>query len=132
MAETPGDLKYSREHEWVRIEDAGIAAIGITDFAQDMLGDVVYLDLPEEGTAVVQFAKIGEVESVKSVSDLFTPVSGEVLERNQAAIDRPELVNGAPYGDGWLLRLRMSDPSDLERLLTAAEYEAHIAQSDGH
>ncbi len=127
MAETPRELKYSKEHEWVRVEDGGIAVIGVTDFAQDMLGDIVFLQLPEEGAVIAQMAKIGEIESVKSVSDLFTPVSGEVTARNTAAIDAPEVVNSAPYGDGWLLRVRMSNPTELEHLLTAEEYEAHTA-----
>jgi glycine cleavage system H protein len=132
MAEVPADLKYSREHEWVRVEDGGLAAIGVTDFAQDQLGDIVYLDLPEEGTAVRQFEKMGEIESVKSVSDLFSPISGEVVERNQAAIDAPETVNAAPFGDGWLVRLRLENPAELERLLSAEEYERHLASQPEH
>lgn len=126
MTDIPNDLRFSREHEWVRVEDDGIAVIGITDYAQDMLGDIVYLDLPAEGTTVRQFAKMGEIESVKSVSDLFSPVSGEVIARNEAAIEHPEVVNASPYGDGWLVRVRMSDPAELNNLLTADEYAAHI------
>jgi glycine cleavage system H protein len=129
MADVPGDLKYSKEHEWVRMEDGGIASIGITDFAQDQLGDVVYLDLPEEGAAVRQFEKFGEVESVKSVSDLFSPLSGEVVERNEATIESPEQVNAAPYGEGWLLKIRMDNPAELENLLSASEYEQLISES---
>jgi glycine cleavage system H protein len=123
MPEVPGDLKYSKEHEWVRVEDGGIAAIGITDYAQDQLGDVVYLDLPEEGAAVRQFEKMGEIESVKSVSDLFSPMSGEVTERNEVAIDTPEVVNSSPYGEGWLIRVLMTNPAELENLLSADEYD---------
>lgn len=129
MADVPGDLKYSKEHEWVRVEDGGIASIGITDFAQDQLGDVVYLDLPEEGAAVRQFEKFGEVESVKSVSDLFSPISGEVMERNEATIEVPEQVNASPYGEGWLLKIRMENPAELEHLLSASEYEQLIAEA---
>ena len=121
--ETPPELKYSREHEWVRLAD-DIATVGITDFAQDQLGDVVFLDLPKPGLIVEQFAKIGEIESVKSVSDLFTPVGGEVTEVNQAAIDAPEVVNTSPYGDGWLFRLRVADAAQMDTLLTADEYDA--------
>lgn len=126
MTDIPGDLKYSKEHEWVRVEDDGIAVIGITDYAQDMLGDIVYLDLPAVGTTVQQFAKMGEIESVKSVSDLFSPVSGEVIARNEAAIEHPEIVNTSPYGEGWLVRVRMRDPAELNNLLTAEDYAAHI------
>ena len=129
MADVPGDLKYSKEHEWVRVEDGGIASIGITDFAQDQLGDVVYLDLPEEGTNVRQFEKFGEVESVKSVSDLFSPISGEVTERNEATIEAPEQVNASPYGEGWLLKIRMENPAELENLLSASAYEQLIAEA---
>jgi len=128
MAGIPADLRYSKEHEWVRMEEAGEAVIGITDFAQDQLGDVVFLDLPDEGVTITQFAKLGEIESVKSVSDLFAPISGTVLSRNQTAIDAPELVNASPYEDGWLLRLRIADPAELDNLLSAEEYAAHVAQ----
>ncbi len=122
--ETPRDLKYSREHEWVRM-DGETATVGITDFAQDQLGDIVYLGLPDPGASVEQFGKIGEIESVKSVSELFTPVGGEVSEVNQAAIDDPEIVNKEPYGAGWLIRLRIADPAQFDNLLSAEEYEAH-------
>lgn len=131
MSEIPAGLRYSKEHEWVRVEGGDEAVIGITDFAQDQLGDVVYLDLPEAGSTVTQFERFGEVESVKSVSDLFSPVSGEVVERNQGVVDSPELVNSSPYEDGWLLRVRMSDPAGLERLMSAEEYEAHVRQEQG-
>lgn len=127
--EIPGDLKYSREHEWVRNED-GVATIGITDYAQDQLGDIVYLQLPEAGTTVEQMDRMGEIESVKSVSDLFAPVTGEVAERNEAAIDSPESVNKDPYGAGWLVRVRLSDPAQLEQLLSAEEYTA--LTGEGH
>jgi glycine cleavage system H protein len=118
----PADLRYSKEHEWVRVEGEE-AAIGITFFAQDQLGDVVFLDLPDVGSAVKQFEKFGEVESVKSVSDLYSPVSGEVIARNDAAIDAPEKVNADPYGEGWLIRVRLAGAGEVESLLDAEQYE---------
>lgn len=123
---SPSDLRYSKEHEWVRVED-GVGTIGITDYAQDQLGDIVYLDLPGEGAAIKQFEKLGEIESVKAVSDLFVPVSGEVAEINQEAVDSPELVNQDPYGRGWLLKVRLSDESEVEGLLSAQEYDELVA-----
>lgn len=127
--DVPAGQKYSKEHEWVRLDENGIATIGITDFAQDQLGDIVYLSLPEVGAAVRQFEPCGEVESVKSVSELYSPVSGEVVERNDLAIDTPEMVNQSPYGDGWLLQVRLETPAELETLLDAAAYEALIGDA---
>ena len=127
----PADLKYSKEHEWVRVTDGGIAEIGITEFAQDQLGDIVYLGLPEIGATLTQFERAGEIESVKSVSDLYTPIGGEVVERNELAIESPELVNQSPYGEGWLWQLRLTDPTELENLLTAAEY-GELTKDAGH
>ena len=127
MSNVPQDLRYSREHEWVRNNDDGTVVVGITDFAQDQLGDIVYLSIPQAGAGVTQFERIGEVESVKSVSDLFIPVSGEVLESNQDAIDHPERINDDPYGQGWLVKVRLSDAAELEKLLTPVEYEQHLA-----
>ncbi len=127
----PADQKYSREHEWVRVDEGGIATIGITDFAQDQLGDVVYLSLPEVGSSVRQFERCGEIESVKSVSDLYSPVSGEVVERNDLAIDTPELVNQSPFGEGWLWQVRLENPAELENLLSAEEYRDLIKDA-GH
>ena len=126
----PADLRYSREHEWVRI-DGATATIGITDYAQDQLGDIVYLDLPKAGARVEQFGKLGEIESVKAVSDLYSPVSGEVVEVNQETIDAPELVNQDPHGRGWLVKLALSDAGEVEKLLTAAQYEELTAQEQG-
>jgi glycine cleavage system H protein len=128
MADNPDDRKYSKEHEWLKI-DGDAAVIGVTDYAQDQLGDVVYVDLPRPGATITQFEKMGEIESVKAVSDLYTPASGEVLEVNEKVIEKPELVNGDPHGDGWLIRLRLSDPSEASKLLSAAEYDALIAAS---
>jgi glycine cleavage system H protein len=122
----PPELRYTKEHEWVRVE-GDTATLGITDYAQDQLGDVVYLDLPKVGATLRQLEKLGEIESVKAVSDLFSPVSGEVTEQNQEAVKSPELVNQDPYGRGWLLRLRLSDASELEKLLSAEQYEEHVA-----
>jgi glycine cleavage system H protein len=123
----PAELRYSKEHEWVRVE-GDIATVGITDHAQEQLGDLVYLELPKVGTAVRQFEKLGEIESVKAVSDLFSPVSGEVTERNEEAVKSPELVNQDPYGRGWLVRLTLSDASEVDKLLTAEQYKELVAQ----
>ena len=123
----PENLKYSREHEWLRIGDDGVALVGITHFAQDELGDVVFVELPDVGDEVGQFEKMGEIESVKAVSDLYSPVSGTVVERNDALTDAPELVYDSPYEDGWMLRVEVSDSSEVDNLLSAAEYEAFLA-----
>ncbi|MDP2953883.1 MAG: glycine cleavage system protein GcvH [Chloroflexota bacterium] len=119
----PPECCYTREHEWVRREDNRTVIIGITHYAQEQLGDIVYLDLPAPGTSIEQLKKFGEIESVKAVSDLFAPVSGVVKEINQQAIEHPEMVNQEPYVRGWLLRVTLTDPAELERLLTAAEYD---------
>lgn len=124
---SPKDLRYTKEHEWVRVED-GTGTVGITDYAQDQLGDIVYVKLPEIGTTVRQMEPFGEIESVKAVSDLYSPVSGEVVEVNAELEERPELVNLDPYGRGWMIRVRLSDPSELERLMTADEYDAYVAE----
>lgn len=123
--EFPADLRYTKEHEWARDED-GRLRVGITDFAQDSLGDVVYVDLPEPGTQVRANQPLGEVESTKSVSDVYSPVSGTVVERNAMVDERPELVNQSPYGDGWLVVIEPSDPDELSSLLDAGEYEALV------
>ena len=124
---SPADLKYTKEHEWVRVEgDTG--TVGITDYAQDQLGDIVFVELPEPGKAVKQMEKFGEIESVKAVSELYSPVTGEVLEANPVLVDSPELVNDSPYGEGWMLRIRLSDPGEVEKLLSAQEYDDFIAQ----
>ncbi|HEY8490983.1 MAG TPA: glycine cleavage system protein GcvH [Dehalococcoidia bacterium] len=125
----PDDRKYSREHEWVLVED-GVGTVGITDFAQEELGDIVYLDLPPAGTQVKQYEKMGEIESVKSVSDLYSPVSGEVVEVNQAVVESPELVNQDAFGRGWMVRVRLSDPAELDGLLSAQEYDELVSQGE--
>ncbi|MFD1858531.1 glycine cleavage system protein GcvH [Aeromicrobium camelliae] len=121
----PEDLYYSREHEWVRL-DGDVAVIGITDFAQDQLGDIVFVDLPDSGEAVQAGAVVGELESTKSVSDVFSPVDGEVVERNDALETTPEVINSDPYGEGWLLKVKVSGDAT-EGLLDAAAYGAHTS-----
>jgi glycine cleavage system H protein len=127
--EIPKDLRYSREHEWVAVEE-GIATIGITDYAQEQLGDVVYVELPEVGAQVMKDEPFGVVESVKAVSDVFAPVSGTVVEVNGPLADSPETVNEDPYGDAWMIRVEMSDPGELDELLTAAEYLTFVEEEE--
>jgi glycine cleavage system H protein len=126
--ELPEELRYTKEHEWARHEGAHIR-VGITDFAQDSLGDVVYVDLPEVGTSVQADQPLGEVESTKSVSDIFSPVSGTVTERNPLLEDQPELVNTEPYGDGWLVVIEPRDPSAYDSLLDVDAYRALIREA---
>lgn len=121
----PEDLKYSEEHEWLRME-GDTAVIGITHFAQDSLGDVVFVELPEVGADVGQFEKMGEIESVKAVSDLYSPVGGRVVEVNDSLNDSPELVNDSPYQEGWMIKVEVSDSSEIERLMSASEYGALV------
>lgn len=116
------ELLYSKDHEWVRVESDGVAVIGVTDFAAEQLGDVVYVDLPEVGSEITSGTEMGEIESTKSVSDLFSPISGTVSETNQAVVDEPELVNSSPFEEGWLIRATFEAlPDDL---LSAEEYKA--------
>jgi glycine cleavage system H protein len=122
----PTDLRYTKEHEWVRV-DGEEATIGITDYAADQLGDIVFVELPDPGRSLDQFAAFGVVESVKAVSDLFAPVGGEVIEGNPALKAKPELVNSSPYGEGWMLRIRVADATQLDDLLEPAAYDALIA-----
>ena len=127
MSDHPSDLKYTAEHEWVRAEIDGTVTIGITFFAQDQLGDVVYLVLPDVGSSIEKGSKMGEVESVKSISDLFVPVSGEVLEINKNAIDHPERINEDPHGAGWMVKVKLFDEAELEHLLSSEDYNKTIA-----
>jgi glycine cleavage system H protein len=120
-SDAPGDLRYTEEHEWIR-EDGDVIRVGITDFAQEQLGDVVYVDLPAPGAQVDKGQAFGEVESTKSVSDLFAPVSGVILERNEALEDRPELINEDPYGEGWMVTIEPSDRAEIDELLDADAY----------
>jgi glycine cleavage system H protein len=127
--EYPKELKYTSEHEWAAVEEGDRVRVGITDFAQDALGDVVYVEAPEEGTEVKAGEPFGEVESTKSVSDIFSPVTGTVAEKNAALSDSPELVNEDPYGQGWLVVIQMSDPSELEGLMDSAAYERTVGDA---
>jgi glycine cleavage system H protein len=122
----PADLRYTKDHEWVRV-DGDEATVGITAYAADQLGDIVFVELPDGGRVLSQFAAFGVVESVKAVSDLFAPVSGEVTTTNQALTGSPELVNSDPYGDGWMLRIKVTEPSELDDLLEPDAYDALIA-----
>ena len=122
----PEDLKYTAEHEWVRVEN-GRASIGITSFAADELGDIVFVELPEPGSALTQFGMFGVVESVKAVSDLYAPVSGTVVEVNDALRERPELLNSDPFGEGWIASVELSDPGELDTLMDAEAYAAETA-----
>ena len=122
MANVPEDLHYSKDHEWVRVE-GDQAIIGITDYAQNSLGDVVYVELPKPAEEFAANEPFGSVESVKAVSEVFTPVAGAVVTINESLADEPEKVNSDSYGEGWMIRLRMANPGDVDSLLTAAEYE---------
>ena len=124
----PDDRRYSKEHEWVLIESDARALVGITEYAQEQLGDVVFVELSEPGTKLDQFGKMGEIESVKAVSDIYTPLAGEVAETNQAIVDKPELVNTDPHGNGWLARLTSVDSNQLDALLTADAYESYLLE----
>jgi glycine cleavage system H protein len=122
MANIPDDLHYSKDHEWVRVE-GNVAIVGITDYAQNSLGDVVYVELPKAGDDFAANESFGSVESVKAVSEVFSPVSGEIVGINEALADTPEKVNQDPYGEGWMIRIQMSNPGEVDSMLTAAEYE---------
>ena len=122
MANVPENLHYSKDHEWVRVEGE-VAVIGITDHAQEQLGDVVYVELPKPGEVFAANESFGSVESVKAVSEIFTPVSGEIAEVNDSLNDEPEKVNNDPYNNGWMIKMKMKSPGEVDSLLTAAEYE---------
>lgn len=123
----PAELLYSKEHEWVKV-DGDVATIGITDYAQNSLGDIVYVEMPRVGAAIEQFGSVGVVESVKAVSDLFTPVGGEVTEVNDDLDADPALVNREPFGGGWMFKVKLSDPSQTSSLLSAADYDKLISE----
>lgn len=127
--EFPEEFKYTEEHEWVLVEDE-IVTIGITDFAQDALGDIVFVELPEVGAKIEAGKPFGVVESVKAVSDVYAPISGEVVEINEELPDTPELLNTSPYEDAWMIKIRPSDPSQLEDLMSAEEYQEFIEEQD--
>ena len=127
MVDIPEDLRYSKDHEWVAYdEDAGVATVGITDYAQGELGDVVFVELPGVGAPVVAHSVCGTIEAVKAVAELFAPVSGEVIDVNAVLEDHPETLNTDPYDEGWMIRIRLSDPDELDDLLDAAGYAEHI------
>ncbi|HUW95386.1 MAG TPA: glycine cleavage system protein GcvH [Anaerolineae bacterium] len=121
----PTDRKYTKDHEWAKL-DEGLAAVGITDYAQEQLGDIVYVELPQLGDTVGQADTFGIIESVKAASDLFAPISGEVVAVNEDLVDRPELVNENPYEGGWMVKLQPEDEAQMDELLTAEEYAAHL------
>ncbi len=131
MTLNPSDRQYTKEHEWLKIQDSesNLAIVGITDYAQEQLGDVVFIDVPEMGSNVVHMEKMGEIESVKAVSDLFSPVSGEVIKTNGELLDRPELINEDPYNEGWILQVILSDTTELNSLISAEEYQSFIEQA---
>ena len=122
----PSELKYTKDHEWVRV-DGDLATVGITDYAQGELGDVVYVELPEEGTEVSMNETFGSIEAVKAVADIFSPVSGEIVEVNEAIQDAPEKVNQDAYGSGWMVKIKLTDPDELSQLMDAAAYQKHIS-----
>jgi len=129
MSEIPGDLLYTEEHEYLkRTDEEGVYLVGITDYAQGELGDVVYVELPEPGRSIGRMEVFGTVEAVKAVSDLYSPISGEVVAVNTGLADDPALVNSDPYGGGWMLKLRVSEPSELDQLLGPEEYGRHIGE----
>jgi glycine cleavage system H protein len=129
MSNIPDSLHYTEEHEYVRpTEDPGVVLVGITDYAQGELGDVVYVDLPELGAKFNQMDVFGTIEAVKAVSELFCPVAGEVVEVNDAIEGDPAIINRDPYGDGWMIRLQMRNPADLDQLLSAGDYAAHVGE----
>jgi len=125
--EFPEDVKYSKEHEWVRVE-GNVATVGISDYAQEQLGDVVFVELPAVGDKVSKEDAFGVVESVKAVSDIYAPVSGKVIEVNDDLPDNPEIINEDPYEDGWMIKIEMNDPEDLEDLMSSVEYEEYVAE----
>lgn len=126
MSNVPSDLKYAKSHEWLRLGADGSAVVGITDYAQSSLGDITFVQLPKVGAVLKAGETFGVVESVKAASDVYAPVGGTVLETNRALESKPELVNQAPYGDGWMLKLRLSDPADAAKLLSGDDYAKSI------
>lgn len=129
MANIPEELKYSKDHEWVSV-NGDVATVGITDYAQQSLGDVVYVEMPNEGDNFNAHDAFGSVESVKAVSEIFTPVSGEVVETNADLNDAPEVVNDDPYGDGWMVRVKMDNAGELDGMLSAEEYEEYLKSEE--
>jgi len=122
----PADLKYTKDHEWIKVESGDVAVVGVTDFAQGELGDIVYVEIETQGETIAKEEVFGTIEAVKTVSDLFMPVSGEILEVNSALDGNPEVVNKDPYGAGWMVKIKMSDPSEVNNLLSADAYKALV------
>lgn len=131
MTEIPAGLYFTKSHEWAKI-DGDIATLGVSDFAQNELGDITYLELPEPGTTIAQGEPLGVIESVKAASDIYTALSGEVTETNQDVVDSPELVNSSPYDKAWLVKVRMSDPSEVNNLMDSEKYTTFAAEQSGH
>lgn len=127
MSNIPDDFHYTSTHEWIRVDDNGVATVGISEHAQEALGDIVFVELPEPGTEIAARAEVAVVESVKAASDIYSPVSGEITEVNEALIDNPQLVNTAPYDDGWIYRMSVNDEKDLDELLNAEAYADHCS-----
>ena len=130
MANTPEDNRYAKSHEYVHVEGE-TGTVGITDYAQKELGDVVFVELPQVGSQLEMGDELGSIESVKAVSELFSPVSGEVVEVNEALAEKPELVNTDPYGDGWMIKVRLSEPDEVDELMTAEDYEEYVEKESG-
>jgi glycine cleavage system H protein len=131
MTEIPAGLYFSKSHEWAKV-DGDVATLGVSDFAQNELGDITYLELPEPGTTITQGEPLGVIESVKAASDIYTALSGEVLETNQDVVDSPELVNSSPYDKAWLVKVRLSDTSEVNNLMDSEKYTAYAAEQSGH
>lgn len=125
---TPENLKFTKTHEWVRVDD-DVVTVGIADYAQQELGDITYLELPDVGSSISAGEPFGVVESVKAASDIYSPLDGEVLERNDGAVEAPEVINASPYGDAWLIKVRLTDPSQIESLMDSGEYDAFAADA---
>ncbi len=128
---SPTDLKYTKSHEWVRV-DGDVAAIGLADHAQSELGDITYLELPDVGDSITAGDALGVIESVKAASDIYAPVGGEVVERNENAVNSPELVNKSPYDDAWLIKVKLADPAELDTLMDVETYDAFLESESGH
>jgi len=127
MSEIPSDLRYTKSHEWVRLEEDGTVTVGITDHAQELLGDLVFVELPEVGATISADEACCVVESVKAASDVYMPITGEVVDTNQLLVDEPEIINGSPYDDGWVFKIQPDDADDIEQLMDASTYESEIA-----
>lgn len=126
-----GNLLFDESHMWVRLEDDDTATMGLSDYAQDMMGEIIFVELPEEGAAIIRGDACGTVESVKSVEDLLAPASGEVIRVNEDVLDAPETINQDPHGDGWLIEVKLEDPSELDALMTESEYETYLDNLEG-